>query len=213
MKLWGASLASILFVACNSEQTVLLRPPPSELAVTGNGIRPGSERTGVNTSLREPETVKVYGMNRYVDAGDPRIMHERHAIYRLEEQPAWVTGSPKNRNETILGPIVGLRKPEYAPEPMPGETAREVFQAKRGIQEVNDGMKELRENQERLAGSMASFAKESTDAQRKMTAVLSALNARVKRLEGDGAASGDYQTDEKPPDQGNRDIIVQSPTQ
>ena len=213
MKLWGASLASILFVACNSEQTVLLRPPPSELAATGNSIRPGSERTDVNTSLRKPETVKVYGMNRYVDAGDPRVMHERHAIYRLEEQPAWVTGSPKNRNETILGPIVGLRKPEYAPEPMPGETAREVFQAKRGIQEVNDGMKELRENQERLAGSMASFAKESTDAQRKMTAVLSALNARVKRLEGDGAASGDYQTDEKPPDQGNRDIIVQSPTQ
>jgi hypothetical protein len=214
MKLWGASLASILFVACNSEQTVLLRPsPPSELAVTGNSIRPGFERTDVNTSLRKPETVKVYGMNRYVDAGDPRVMHERHAIYRLEEQPAWVTGSPKNRNETILGPIVGLRKPEYAPEPMPGETAREVFQAKRGIQEVNDGMKELRENQERLAGSMASFAKESTDAQRKMTAVLSALNARVKRLEGDGAASGDYQTDEKPPDQGNRDIIVQSPTQ
>jgi hypothetical protein len=74
----------------------------------------------VNTSLREPETVKVYGVNRYVDAGDPRVMHERDAIYRLEEQPAWVTRSPKNRNEVILGPTVGLRKPEYAPEPMPG---------------------------------------------------------------------------------------------
>jgi hypothetical protein len=214
MKKWAVALASILFVACNSEESVLLRPsPPSELAASGNSIRSGSDQTGVNTSLREPETVKVYGVNRYVDAGDPRIMHERHAVYRLEEQPTWVTRSPKDRNEIILGPIVGLRKPEYAPEPMPGETAREVFQAKRGIQEVNDGMKELRENQERLAGSMASFAKETTDAERKMTAVLSALNARVKRLEGDGAASGDYQTDEKPPDQGNQDTIVRSPAQ
>jgi hypothetical protein len=214
MKHWTVSLASILFVACNSEESVLLRPsPPSELAVSGNSIRSGSDRTGVNTSLREPETVKVYGVNRYVDVGDPRIMHERHAVYRLEEQPTWVTRSPKDRNEIILGPIVGLRKPEYAPEPIPGETAREVFQAKRGIQEVNDGMKELRENQEGLAGSMASFAKETTDAERKMTAVLSALNARVKRLEGDGASSGDDQAEEKPPEQGNRDVIVRTPSQ
>jgi hypothetical protein len=214
MKDWTVSLASILFVACNSEQSVLIKPSPSsELAVTGNSTRSGSDPTGVNTSLREPETVKVYGVNRYVDAGDPRIMHERHAVYRLEEQPTWVTRSPKDHNEIILGPIVGLRKPEYAPEPMPGETAREVFQAKRGIREVNDGMKELRENQERLAGSMASFAKETTDAERKMTAVLSALNARVKRLEGDGAASGDHQSDEKPPGEGNRDSIVRSPAQ
>jgi hypothetical protein len=76
-------------------------------------------QTGVNKSLREPETVKVYEVNRYVDAGDPRIMHERHAVYRLEEQPTWVTRPPKDRNGIILGPIVGLRKPEYAPEPMP----------------------------------------------------------------------------------------------
>jgi len=214
MNIWTVSLASILLLGCNSERTVLLRlDSPSKLAVTGNSVRPGSDRIGVNTSLREPETVKVYGVNRYVDAGDPRVMHERHAIYRLEEQPAWVTRSPKNRNEVILGPTVGLRKPEYAPEPMPGETAREIFQAKRGIQEVNEGMKELRDNQERLAGSVASFAKETTDAQRKMTAVLSALNARVKRLEGDGAPSGDDQPEEKPPEQGNRDVIVRSPSQ
>jgi ElaB/YqjD/DUF883 family membrane-anchored ribosome-binding protein len=214
MKLWAVSLSSILLIACNSERIVLLRPPPlSELAATGESISPSSDRTGVNRSLREPETVKVYGINRYVDAGDPRVMHERHAMYRLEEQPAWVTRSPKNRNEVILGPTVGLQKPEYAPEPMPGETAREIFQAKRGIQEVNDGMKELRDNQEKLAGSMASFAKETADAQRKMTTVLSALNARVKRLEGEGAASGDDQALEKPPEQGNRDVIVRSPNE
>jgi hypothetical protein len=58
---------------------------------------------------------------------------------------------------------------------------------------------------------MASFAKETTDAQRKMTAVLSALNARVKRLEGDGTASGDDQANETPPAQGNQDLIVRSP--
>jgi hypothetical protein len=212
MKYSIAWLVSVFFVACTSERTVLLRPSPqSELTAAGSSISPGPDRLGVNSSLREPETVKVYGMNRYVDAGDPRMMHERHAIYRLEEQPAWVTRSPKNRNEIILGPTVGLRKPEYAPEPMPGETAREIFQAKHGIQEIHDGMKELRDNQAKLAGSVASFAKETTDAQRKMTAILSALNARLKRLEGDGTASGDDQVNETPPAQGNQDLIVRSP--
>jgi hypothetical protein len=69
--MWIVSLVSILLVGCKSERTVLLRiDPPSELALTGNSVRPGSDRIGVNTSLREPETVKVYGVNRYVDAGD-----------------------------------------------------------------------------------------------------------------------------------------------
>ncbi|HEY2121959.1 MAG TPA: hypothetical protein VGH07_00055 [Chthoniobacterales bacterium] len=155
--------------------------------------------------------IKVYGVNRYVDAEDPRVVHERHAIYRLEQQPTWVTRSPKSYNEVILGPIVGLRRPEYAPEPMPGETARELIQARRGIQEANDGMNALRENQEKLAGSVASFAKETTDAERKLTAVLSALNQRVKRLEGDNAASADEQTGRQSTGTGDDAVVVRSP--
>ncbi len=197
---------------CHSEQSVLLMPAHRAESSTPREISSsGGARTGAAASLRESEMVKVYGVNRYVDAGDPRLMHERHAIYRLEQLPTWVTRSPKNHNEVILGPTVGLRRPEYAPEPMPGETARELVQARRGIQEANVGMNDLRDNQEKLAGTVASFAKETTDAQRKLTAILSALNQRVKRLEGDNAASADEQTDGRTTGTGDRDVVVRSP--
>ena len=197
---------------CHSEQSVLVVPAQrAEASIPREVLSMDAIRTGSAPSMRQSETIKVYGVNRYVDAGDPRVVHERHAIYRLEQQPTWVTRSPKNHNEVILGPIVGLRRPEYAPEPMPGETARELIQARRGIQEANDGMNALRENQEKLAGSVASFAKETTDAQRKLTAVLSALNQRVKRLEGDNAASADEQTGRQSTGTGDDAVVVRSP--
>ncbi len=96
------------------------------MARAGERQSAGPAPVGTVGNLRQTEAVKVYGMNRYVDAADSNIMHERHAIYRLEEQPSWITRSPRNQNEVILGSIVGLRKPEYAPEPMPGETTREM---------------------------------------------------------------------------------------
>ncbi len=212
MKHWGYLFFIIAMTGCRSEPSVLFVPPGSENSSTlRERSFTGVDARGMAASLRQPETVKVYGVNRYVDAGDPRVMHERHAIYRLEGAPAWVTRSPKNRNEVILGPIVGLRRPEYAPEPMPGETARELVQARRGIQEANEGMTDLRDNQEKLAGNVASFAKETTDAQRKITTLLSALNQRVKRLEGGDGASVDEQTERPEAGTGNSDVVVRSP--
>ena len=107
----------------------------------------------------------------------------------------------------ILGPIVGLRKPEYVPEPAPGETSREIFQARRGIQEANEGMKDLRESQEKLTSSVESIAKNTAEAQRKLTAVLAVLNQRVKRLEGDNSTAGDEQPQAKTTGPGEEDVV------
>ena len=76
----------LLFVAgCQSKQTVMLAP------ARGGGVATVGERQsadpappGTVGNLRQTEAVKVYGINRYVDAADSSIMHERHAIYRLE---------------------------------------------------------------------------------------------------------------------------------
>jgi len=212
MKYSASLFVMVAMVGCHSEQSVLLVPAHRAESSTPREVSSTvAARTGAAPTLRQSETVKVYGVNRYVDAGDPRVMHERHAIYRVEEQPTWVTRSPKNHNEVILGPIVGLRRPEYAPEPMPGETARELLQARRGIQEANDGMNDLRENQEKLAGTVASFAKQTTDAQRKLTAIVSVLNERVKHLEGDNAASADEPTAGRTTGTGDGDVVVSSP--
>jgi hypothetical protein len=199
-------LALSVLLGCQSKQTVVLEPSRAGQAVAARK----NLAAGVGP-LRQPETVKVYGINRYIDAADSRLVHERHAIYRLEQQPSWITRSPRNQNEVLLGPVVGLRKPEYAPEPLPGETSREIFQARRGIQEANEGMKGLLESQEKLTSSMESIAKNTAEAERKLTALISVLNERVKHLEGDTSTSGDEQPQTKATGAGEGDIVVRSP--
>jgi hypothetical protein len=212
MKLSSLPLILILLAGCQSKETVVLAPSRAGQTVSdGKNFTTGPAPNGATGNLRQRETVKVYGVNRYVDGADSRVMHERHAIYRLEEQPAWITRSPRNQNEVILGPIVGLPKPEYAPEPLPGETSRELFQARRGIQEANDGMKDLRENQEKLTSSVEAMAKNTAEAERKLTAVVSVLNERVKHLEGDSSTSGDEQPQVKATPSGENEVVVRSP--
>jgi hypothetical protein len=212
MRPYFLPLILIILAGCQSKQTVVLAPSQAKQAmVGGKNSTTGSPANGAAGSLRQTETVKVYGVNRYIDAADSRLMHERHAIYRLEQQPAWVTRSQRNQNEVILGPIVGLRRSEYAPEPLPGETSRELFQARRGIQEANDGMKELRESEEKLTTNVETMAKNTAEAERKLTAVISILNERVKHLEGDSSTSGDEQPQGKATQPGEGDVVVRSP--
>ncbi len=202
----------LVLAACQSKQTVMLTPSHAEQALPAVKNRfTGSIPGGTIGNLRQLGAVKVYGMNRYLDPTDSRLMHERHAVYRLEEQPVWITRSPRDQNEMTLGPTVSLPKPEYAPEPLPGETSREIFQARRGIQEATEGMKDLRESQEKLTTSMEAIAKNTAEAERKLTAVVSVLNERVKHLEGDGTGSANEQSSTKTREQEAGDVVVRSP--
>ena len=51
-------------------------------------------------------------------------------------------------------------------------------------------MKDLRESQEKLTSNVEAMAKNTAEAERKLTAVVSVLNERVKHLEGDSSTSG-----------------------
>jgi hypothetical protein len=212
MKILSGPLILIMLTGCQSKPTVLLAP--DRIRPAGTAVQMRSSRsapTGAAANLRQSETVKVYGINRYIDVADSRVMHERHALYRLEEQPSWVTRSPKKQTEVILGPMVGLQKPEYAPEPMPGETAREIFQARRGIQEANEGMNDLRESQVKLTNDVETIAKNTAEAERKLTVVISVLNERLKHLEGDRSPAGDEPPPGKTTGTGEGEVIVRSP--
>jgi hypothetical protein len=182
-------LASLLLpwlAGCQSRQTVAYLPSGfRNTRADYQPFRPAA--VGALADVRQSELVKAYGVNRYVDPADSRLMHERHALYRLEEQPAWVTRSPRGQDGVLLGPVVGLRKPEYAPEPLPGETARELMQARRGLQEASQGVKAIQESEQKLATTVEALARQTAEAQRKLTTVVSALNERMKRLEGDDA--------------------------
>jgi hypothetical protein len=179
-------LITPVFCGCQSKQTASLasRKRPS-IDTTVRKESAASAPVDSVGGLRESESIKVYGMDRYIDPADARIMHERHAIYRLEQPPAWITRSPRYRNEVILGPIVGLKKAEFALEPLPGETSREIMQARRGVEQANDSINAVRQSQEKLANSVEALAKGTAEAERKLTSVISVLNDRVRHLESD----------------------------
>ena len=173
--------------ACQSQPTTVIVPARHDRGTPPKADSPASKAAppGSVANVRQSELVKVYGINRYVDPSDPAILHERHAIYRIEQKPEWVTRSPRSQGEILLGPVLGLRKAEYAPEPLPGETARDLVETHRGLEEANKGVQAVRENQEKLAGSVESLARRTAEAQQKLTGILSVLNERLKRLEGD----------------------------
>jgi hypothetical protein len=139
---------------------------------------------GSLSSVRRPEEVKVYGVNRYVDPADSRVLHERHAIYRIERPSGWVARQPDHEGEILMGPVLGLRRAEYRPEPIPGETAQTLVQQRRTLEETTAGIQNLQENQRRLSASVERLATQSADAQQKLTTIVSVLNGRLKRLEG-----------------------------
>ena len=108
--------------------------------------------------VRYGEIVKDYAANRYVDPTDPRTMHERHAVYRVEQDPQFVLNATKRRQETILGPIVGLRRPEYAPSARGNEIGREVLTTRQNTEGLNQAVGSLARNQGIIAQQLTQNA-------------------------------------------------------
>jgi hypothetical protein len=206
-------LGSALLVGCSQSKpqvTVLpvrtMKPATQTAETKPVPIGP----LGAARNVRGSETIKVYGMNRYVDPGDPRVLHERHAIYRVEQRPSWITQSDRNQDGILLGPVLGLRNARYAPEPLPGETARDVAQTKQSLQDASRDIHTMQENQEKLATTVQSLAEKTLDAQRKLAVAVSTLNSRVKKLEGnpDDTAEGSASASESKVPPGG--VIVRS---
>jgi hypothetical protein len=69
-------LIPLLFLsACSTTPKLALRPqqsPPMD-----------------NAAVRYPEVVRAYHVGRYVDPNDDLVMHEQHAVYRVEENTRW----------------------------------------------------------------------------------------------------------------------------
>lgn len=70
-------LIPLLFLsACSTTPKLTLRPqqPPP---------------VADNSAVRYPEIISAYHIGRYVDPNDDLVMHERHVVYRVEENTRW----------------------------------------------------------------------------------------------------------------------------
>jgi hypothetical protein len=180
----------IAIVACHSQQQAIIVPvPQSKQSIVKTEVSKAS--LGSMANVRSLESVKVYGINRYVDPNDPRILHERHAIYRLEEQPSWVTRSRSSKDQVLLGPLLGLKRPEYTPEALPDETARDLAKTKQDLKTNEEALHTLQENQQDLTRNVETLTAETVDSQKKLTEIVSVLNDRIKQLEQSAISTKD----------------------
>ena len=79
-------LVPVLFLsACSTPPKLALRPqqPP---ALTANAVR-------------YPELVRAYHFGRYVDPNNDLVMHERHEVYRVEQNTRWDLHSATGENQ------------------------------------------------------------------------------------------------------------------
>ena len=58
--------------------------------------------------------VKAYAVNRYIDPSNSRIMHERHVVYRVEEDPTWCLATDEKR-QILIGNTLTDGKLNYNP--------------------------------------------------------------------------------------------------
>ena len=71
MKCLSLPLTLIVLAGCQSDQTVMLAPNRGgQMVSAGKNLLGRAAPIGAADNLRESETVKVYGVNRYTDAAD-----------------------------------------------------------------------------------------------------------------------------------------------
>src|SRR6266566_2758696 len=97
----------------------------------------------------------------------------------------------KEKTSLPSPPIGNVRNAQYAPEPLPGETARDLVQTKQGLQDANRDIHAIQQNQEKLATTVQSLAEQTLDGQRKLTNLVSTLNGRLQRIEGGSEETAD----------------------
>ena len=61
--------------------------------------------TGAAT-IRTPEQLKEYRFGRYIDPGDPLVMHESHPMYRVETSAGWNLAPGSTAVASIHPPLV-----------------------------------------------------------------------------------------------------------
>lgn len=98
-KLYLSFVGTLLLTACATDKPRITRS--SE--VPGR-ILPDTE------AVRSAENVKAYPVGRYIDPNNPRIMHERHPVYRVESSAKWNL-NPTKPAAVPTGPGVALIHP------------------------------------------------------------------------------------------------------
>ena len=110
----------VFLSACSTTPKLTLRPqqPPAATDTTGT---------------RYPEVLHAYHIGRYADPNDDLIMHERHAVYRVEDNTRWnLHPGPVDGNL----PALPSRDAAFAPAPFNDSILAEVNSQKAATAQI-----------------------------------------------------------------------------
>jgi hypothetical protein len=112
--------------------------PPAGYSKDAGGYREGhapahpiTEPPGYTGVTRRGAVVKAYRMGRYVDPGDPRVVHAAHTVYRVEREAGWrLAGKvrPADRSDYQAAPEPTPAATPAAPDPQQAEALKALSQ-------------------------------------------------------------------------------------
>ena len=176
----------VFLSACSTTPKLTLRPqqPPAATDTTGT---------------RYPEVLHAYHIGRYADPNDDLIMHERHVVYRVEDNTRW---------NFHLGPVDGnlpalpSRDATFAPAPVNDAILAEVNSQKVATAQI---MMQARTLSAALAQFQTALQQTKTNLQETLIlrATVTAMKQRLDALEsaqGQQPPFSSSTTTNEPPD-------------
>jgi hypothetical protein len=137
---------ALLLGACSSPRVVIVHEPNPEQPPTHIPLQ-----SEANVII--PGQTKAYPVARYVDPSNPRIMHERHVIYRREEDDRWRLAA-NARQQILIGNLASDSKQQRRTTPY----AQELPDLLRRNSEAARNLNQAIENQSRqTAGVLESI--------------------------------------------------------
>ena len=159
--------------ACATKRPVRVQMPRS---VPGTVIP--SEGT---ESVRYGENMKTYPVGRYIDPNNGLVMHEAHAVYRVETTAKWNLHA--NAPVRVLGgPVLGIVDPARRDAPMTAEVVAEVQRQKAATQALLDQGARISQALSQLSQS-ASGTKHLGDETSRLREEVSLTRRRLEALE------------------------------
>jgi hypothetical protein len=100
-----------------------------------------------------PGQTKAYPVARYVDPSNPRIMHERHVIYRREEDDRWRLAS-NARQQILIGNLASDSRQERRAAPYAQELPNLLRKNQEEAQALNTTLQEQNRQTSEIAQSI-----------------------------------------------------------
>jgi hypothetical protein len=152
---WSRLMAGgglVFLSACASQpRVVVVHEPNPEQPPTHIPLQ-----SEANVSI--PGTIKAYPVARYVDPSNPRIMHERHVIYRREEDEHWRLAS-NARQQILVGNLMSDSRQERHAAPYAQELPNLLRKNQEEAQALNQTMQSQMQQNGAIVDSMRNLGK------------------------------------------------------